>query len=163
MRPLSADHAAAVVAWRNDPANAACFLTQDRLTHDGQLAWTQKQQADRNDHTHVAELSGRPVGMVAIYGVDEAAGEAEYGRILVDRAWRRRGLGHAISAWALDLAFTRLGLKRVYAHCLAANHPIHTLIGQLGFAESARDAGTVRFEISRDRWLARTELRKEPL
>lgn len=131
--PLEPEHAASVVAWRNDPVNRARFLSDHELSVTEQLAWTEKQRLDPTDLTLVAMADQTPVAMVAIYGIDARSAQAEYGRILVDNDWRRRGVGSAVSRWVVDFAFAELGLDLVYANCLADNRPIHGLLAGLGF------------------------------
>jgi hypothetical protein len=58
--------------------------------------------------TAVVLREGVPVGMVALY--DIADGRAEYGRILVDDACRRRRVGLAISGCIVAFGFAVLKL-----------------------------------------------------
>lgn len=157
MTPLSEAHAETVVRWRNDPANRAMFFSDGELSLASQLAWTRRQRDDPLDHTYVALWGAEPVGMVAVYGVDTARRTGEYGRILVDQAWRRQGIGRAISGWITALGFQSLGLEQIHASCLAANRPIQTLLHSLGFRPvgtwrhvSGREA--VRMEVTVAEW-----------
>lgn len=151
--PLSADWAADVVRWRNDPANRCFFLGSGELTVPGQLAWTERQRRDPHDHTFIALWEQIPVGMGGIYGVDPATRSAEYGRIVVDPGWRRRGLGRAITGLLLAHGFAALDLELIFANCLRDNRPIIALLQGLAFTP----AGSWRHEAS-DRKVTRLEV-----
>lgn len=138
------------------PENRVRFLSDVALTTSMQLAWTERSRNDPTDLTCIALRNGLPAGMVALY--DIADRKAEYGRILIDDAFRRQRVGLAISGCIVAFGFSVLDLELVYANCLAQNDPILDLLGLLGFvrlgtwrhAPSGRDV--VRLEITRQAW-----------
>jgi RimJ/RimL family protein N-acetyltransferase len=158
--PLSVDHASCVVHWRNDPASRPFFLGSGDLRYDSQIVWTQRQRQDPADHTFIALWGEMPVGMTAVYGIQAGEKIAEYGRLLIDPAWRRRGIGIAITGLVLAHGFGSLGLEMIYSNCLFDNRPIHNLLQTLGFhaagrwhhAASRRDV--TRLELAATAWNA---------
>ena len=107
----SPGHADAVVRWRNDPATRLLFLSNQELTSEKQLLWMQQRSELPGDHTFIALWQGTQVGMVAIHEIDFEAPTGEYGRILIDPGWRRRGLGRALTGWVLAHGSLTCGLK----------------------------------------------------
>ena len=158
--PLSADWATDVVRWRNAPENRRFFLSGDELTLAGQLAWTERQRHDPRDHTFIALSEEASVGMVGIYGIDPGSRSAEYGRILIDPVWRRRGLGRAVTGLALAHGFAALDLDLIFANCLSDNLPILALLQELGFRPTGRwrhdalDREVTRLELPAPAWEA---------
>ncbi len=153
---IAPDHADWVVRWRMQPENRARFLSDVEITREMQLAWTERSRNDPTDLTLVALRAGAPVGMVALY--DIADGHAEYGRILVDDACRRRRVGLAISGCIVAFGFAALKVESIHANCQALNTAILGLLDQLGFvridtwrhAPSGQDV--VKLEIVRAAW-----------
>jgi RimJ/RimL family protein N-acetyltransferase len=158
--PLSADWATNIVSWRNAPENRRFFLSGGELTLPGQLAWTERQLRDRRDHTFIALRETTPVGMVGIYGIDPVSRSAEYGRILIDPGWRRRGLGRAVTSLALAHGFAALDLDLIFANCVSDNLPILALLQELGFRPTGRwrhdapDREVTRLELPAAAWEA---------
>ena len=158
MAPVASEHAATIVHWRNDPLNKSMFLSKHDFSLESQYAWIERQQRDPSDFTYVAMLDNKPVGMVAIYDIDERRRCGEYGRILVDRTRRRQGIGITISNRVLSMAFLSLGMDLIYANCFSENKPIFTLLSSLGFqptvnwrhASSQRDV--IRLEVTSSAW-----------
>lgn len=153
---IAPEHADWVVRWRMQPENRLRFLSDVEISRASQLAWTERSRLDSSDLTLVALRRGVPVGMVALYDVVD--GCAEYGRILVDDACRRRHVGLAISGCIVAFGFATLRLERIYANCLAGNEAILGLLDQLGFvrvgtwlhSHSGRDV--VKLEVDRVVW-----------
>lgn len=133
MTPLGIEHAAHIVRWRNNPINASRFLTKKIFTLDSQIKWTEQQLSNPCDHTYIAMHQGEPIGMVALYNISFEQHHAEYGRILVDDKWRRKGIGSVISHWITNMGFAELNLSHIYANCYAENIPILDLLQSLGY------------------------------
>jgi RimJ/RimL family protein N-acetyltransferase len=158
MVAVSGKHAEAIVRWRNDPENRHKFLSNTVFTVKSQLAWVEKQRGDVSDHTYVAMLNDQPIAMVSLYRIDNLLKCGEYGRIFVDQSSRRRGVGITISRWITAMGFKSLGLKMIYANCLANNKPIQTLLGELGFMPTSKwlhppsNREVIRLEATYETW-----------
>ena len=81
----------------------------------------------------VCNEEGRGIGLVCLFHIDRAVGQAEMAKLLGDPA--ARGKGHAKEATSLLLgyAFTELKLKRVYLRTAGLNIPNVRLNEKLGF------------------------------
>lgn len=77
--------------------------------------------------------TGEPVGWVDIFNVDLQNSKAELGIAIPDE--RGRGLSFRAGKEAIDLAFGKLGLRRVEARVAASNYLPRRLCSMLGFAK----------------------------
>jgi RimJ/RimL family protein N-acetyltransferase len=146
LRELRAEHLAAVVEWRNQPANRVCFFHQQPLRLDQQQEWFARYLADPTDRTFIILLEHHlPAGMLGLYHQDLARRRAEFGRLLLADAYR--GHGYAEEACRLCLDYARqLGLGEVYLEVWADNLRAIRLYQRLGFAatgQSVRDGRAV--------------------
>ncbi len=87
----------------------------------------------------IAEEDGAPVGYVLTFFHERAENPfrrrrrwCEIDQIAVDPGWRRRGIGRALMAAALDGATAR-GLRDVELFSWAFNTDAHAMFRQLGF------------------------------
>jgi len=152
LRPVSARDLDDLAAWRN--RHRACFVDSSPVTAEGQAAWHASHRGRDDDLMYVIEtLEGRPVGCVALYHLDRAAGTAEFGRLMIGSTEdQHRGYAEDACRALLEHARTRLGSGLVYLQVLAGNRAAAALYEKLGFVRDAsRDA-------TRDREGRRIEL-----
>ena len=113
LRPLTVDDAAMTLRWRmSDRAN---LLNRGATTVEDQAAWIAARPA--GEYNFVIELvSGEPVGMLSLVGVDTINRRAEPARFLIGEPDAVRGLPVAVEAMKLlyELAFDELKLHRVH-------------------------------------------------
>lgn len=102
LRPATRDDAAALLAWRNDPATRASSVATAEVSPDEHRAWLDRTLASEDRALFVAEQGGAPVGQVRLDRVGEGTFEVS---LTVAPAARGRGL-----AWAL-LAATEAPAK----------------------------------------------------
>lgn len=139
--PMSAEHTDLVVKWRNDPHVSIWFNSAGAISSEAHDAWFEKYRDNPRDYTFIITTTERvPVGMIALYNIDRALSEAEYGRLLVDPQYRGRKFGFAASCCLLDFG-RRLGLKQVYLSVKAHNHAAIMLYKDLGFVVDNRRLG----------------------
>lgn len=135
---------------RLDDANR--FLS----SRPGDLDTWRERFAHRMPSTLVIERDDRVIGDLMLKVTDgwhqaEAADgarqcEAELGWVL-DPAEAGRGYGTESVRAVIEICFTQLGLRRLVAHCFAANEPSWRLMERLGMR---REAHTVRDSLHRD-------------
>jgi RimJ/RimL family protein N-acetyltransferase len=132
-------HFERVIEWRNDAENRRCFFTQRNLTLDGQRQWYSKYLADPTDLTFIILLkTGLPVGMMALYAIDQEAGTAMMGRVLTgQKAYRRHGIATEAGGLCLDYGFNTLRLRRVALETYNWNIAAIHLYEKLGFTTEA--------------------------
>lgn len=154
LAPIAAAHTEHVLRWRNDPLVSRWFNSTGRLSREGHAQWLSKYLSDPSDYTFIIETAERrPVGMIALYHIDRAARQAEYGRLLIDPELRRRQLALAASSRLLDFAQS-LGVCRVYLTVMPDNVAAIRLYHRLGFTvdeEPSSTPGNIRMILDSQR------------
>lgn len=162
LRPMTADDTAKIVAWRNREFVRKNFIYQELFTEEGQLAWIR----DQVDTGHVAQFviclsDGREIGSVYFREIDRESGTAEYGIFIGEEDALGCGYGTQTAKAALDYAFTKLRLDKIFLRFLADNIGAAKSYRNAGFhmtdreetVETMQGARTVRFmEIERGTW-----------
>lgn len=116
LRPVTLNDAAFLVRLRTQAGGRFIHQTSPRV--EDQIAWIEAYEARPGDYYFIIEdiREGRPVGAVGIY--DVAAGEAEWGRWVVEG-----GSVAAVESALLTyrMAFEQLELAAVYCRTVADN------------------------------------------
>ncbi len=134
------------LAWRNHADSRYWFLSTDEISEDQHRAWFSRYLARSDDYVFIMEVDGRPLAQVSLYGI--AAGEAEFGRLLVDPDERGRGLAHRATQLCLRVAAEELALHRLVLEVKGDNEPALRAYHRAGFAERHRSPdGVVHMEI----------------
>ncbi|MFM7142082.1 MAG: GNAT family N-acetyltransferase [Alphaproteobacteria bacterium] len=150
LRPLAEADLPRTRAWRNRDEIRRWFRTSEPIGAAQHAAWWERHRERDDDFVWIVELSPpppppRPVGMVSLYGIDEARGEAEFGRLLVgepDAAGR--GLATEATRLVAEFAQGELGLARVHLEVAAGNATAIAVYERCGFVrESGDDAWVV--------------------
>ncbi|MDT4891094.1 MAG: hypothetical protein QOE97_129 [Pseudonocardiales bacterium] len=102
---------------------------------------TYREKRERGDFAgdadFVVTLDGDPVGRVTIFHEDRLSRHAEVGIALLPEA-RGRGAGTAALAQAVEFAFVRRNLRRLYLWVLSSNAAGIASYRKLGFVEEGR-------------------------
>lgn len=121
LRPLVGEDAELTHRWRlADPSTA---LGRNAASVEEQRNWIETRPDD--EYNYVMESkSHQPLGTLALTHVDFHNGRAESARFILGEKQAARGLPVAVEGMKLlyELAFERLGLRRVYG-TVAANNP----------------------------------------
>jgi RimJ/RimL family protein N-acetyltransferase len=155
LRPVgtcASDHEQ-IVAWRNDPDIGRWFFSAGRISLGSHLAWHARAADDPGQAYFAIDALLQPdsgaalsapllIGTVGLADIDAAAGEAEFGRLMIGPP-RFRGGGYAKEAAYLvvDHAVRCRGMKVLRAEVLASNATALGLYAGLGFAREAVRAG----------------------
>ena len=87
--------------WRNSPLNHSSFLTNNYIDMDQQKRWFENYLQKTNDIMFIVkdlEDSGKRVGMLGLYDIDNDKKRAEFGRLLIgEPSTRGKGLGLAVT------------------------------------------------------------------
>jgi RimJ/RimL family protein N-acetyltransferase len=160
LRPIELSDADFVVALRSEPRAEGLLHPISGLVAD-QVAWHQGYLLRPDDWYWIVErrLDGAPEGTVGIWGVDRAAGRAEWGR------WILRSGSPAAPESALllySLAFDLIGLSEVYCRTVATNAAVLSFHDRTGlervgnisgaFELGATRADAVQHRLLRERW-----------
>jgi RimJ/RimL family protein N-acetyltransferase len=153
-RPAEKTDAAAFHAYRRLPEVSEWL---PRLSIDEATVAERFDEDDFRSRTLVVEVDGRVVGDLFLDPSEcwaqtevkdsENTSQAEIGWAL-DPAYQGRGLALEAVTRLVELCFTDLGMRRVYATCFADNTGSWRLMEKLGMR---REAHTVKDALHRDR------------
>ena len=128
--------------WRNQDHIRKWFFHSDVITPEQHRAWFERYLQQDDDYVFVIEevaASFCPVGQVAIYHIDWAARQAEFGRLMIGEPEAAgRGLARAATGLLTDMAMDTLGLREVYLEVFADNVPALAIYTACGFQITGR-------------------------
>jgi RimJ/RimL family protein N-acetyltransferase len=137
-RPATADDAALLHAWRNEPAVRAVSRDQAIVPFEDHLTWLRAALADRDRTLLVAERAGAPVGTVRF---DRRGEEAEIS-VTVAPQVRGRGVGTRLIAETSELELAAWpALQRIVAVITADNARSRVAFERAGFTLVRSEAG----------------------
>lgn len=114
LRPATADDAAELFRWRNDPLTRRQSLSTDAIAWDTHRAWLDRVLADPERTLLIAEADGAAVGSVRCDVIREADGTRK-GVLSWQIAPERRGRGYASAMLKAAVADRRLAGLELWA------------------------------------------------
>lgn len=123
-------HAPALVIGYNDPANAALMGHAHDMTAD-EVVDHYLDMAREHAHQFLLFADGELVGDADLRGI--RGGTAEFAFMIAARQRQGRGLGTRFALMIHVLAFTTLGLRRVYASIVPHNTASRRVFEKLGY------------------------------
>ena len=164
LRPMEMADTERIVNWRNQDFVRKNFIYQDLFTEEGHLSWIRTQV----EPGHVVQFiiclqDGREIGSVYFRDIDREAGTAEYGIFIGEEDALGSGYGTAAAKEALDYAFTKLHMRKIFLRFLSDNVGAWKSYEHAGFCMADREETVmtlqgerkVRFmEIDRGMWEA---------
>jgi len=128
--------------WRNQDHIRKWFFHSDVITPEQHQAWFKRYLQQDDDYVFIIEevaATLRPVGQVAIYHIDWAARQAEFGRLMIGEPEAiGRGLARAATGLLTDMAMDTLGFREIYLEVFADNVPALTIYTACGFQITGR-------------------------
>lgn len=122
LRPMESGDTERIVNWRNREWVRRNFIYQDLFTIEGHMHWVHTQVETGHVVQFIICLSdGREIGSVYFRDIDREEGIAEYGIFIGEEDAVGCGYGTAAAKAALDYAFTRLQLNKIFLRFLADN------------------------------------------
>jgi RimJ/RimL family protein N-acetyltransferase len=138
LRAASADDAARLLRWRNDPETRRASFTEAEVRPADHERWLADTLARADRRLYVA-LAGDEE--VATARLDLEGAEAEVS-ITVAPEWRGRGLATAVLRALADEAFGRLALSRLVARVKGSNPASRAVFERAGFHRIADGGAT---------------------
>lgn len=134
LRALRKDDLALTMAWRNHPASRQWFHSDSEIAWDDHVAWFERYLERDDDYVFILTIDEIPVAQVSLY--DIAAGDAEFGRLLVDPDARGRGIGGLASRLCLQVADELMNLKSLRLEVKEDNQTAIRIYRELGFSDA---------------------------
>jgi len=130
-----ADDASLLVRWFNDAGLRQLLCRTEMVTLEQEQAYLQRLYSDCGPFAYGILPNGEtaPVGLCGLVEVHAARRTATFGIFLLEERVRRRGIGEAATRLVLDMAFNKLGLRRVVAITRFDNDAFHRLAAKIGF------------------------------
>jgi diamine N-acetyltransferase len=144
LRLLQAADLPLTLAWRNQAEIRRWFFYSERITPEQHGAWYAQYAERDDDFVFIIEEIQRlhqPVGQVALYHLDRAAGRAEFGRLMIgEPAARGQGLARAATDLLVSTALAQWDLREIYLEVYRDNLPAVAIYEACGFqAAGTRD------------------------
>lgn len=134
LKSMSYDECQKYRILRNKEDVKRWFIDKDIISEETQYAWYKKYLESDNDCMFSIYYDGIFVGGNAIYNIDFAKREAEYGRLLLSQEIvGGKGVGKIVTNLASIIAKQSIGLKRLYLEVYADNVPAIKTYKYVGF------------------------------
>lgn len=151
LRLLAEDDLPSTLAWRNQDHIRKWFFNSDVITPEQHRAWWERYRDRDDDFVFVIEETEtlqQPVGQVALYNIDWAAGTAEFGRLMIGPA-EARGLGLAQLATArlVDEALGPWRLRDVHLEVAPTNDAALAVYRACGFKVVSAKPDALRMRV----------------
>lgn len=133
LRPIARADIGLLRDWRNRLREH--FLDTREITPEAQARWFDRYLGNDNDLLFAIEThDGIPIGFVGLNDIDPAAGEAEFGRLMIgDERYAGLGLGKDAARALIDHAAKDLGLHRLVLHVKEDNARAISVYRSIGF------------------------------
>ena len=140
LRPMEISDTERIVNWRNQAFVRKNFIYQDLFTKEGHLSWIRTQVEPGHVVQFIICLSdGREIGSVYFRDIDRVKGIAEYGVFIGEEDATGCGYGTAAAKAALDYAFTKLHLRKVFLRFFSDNIGARKSYEHAGFCMTDRE------------------------
>lgn len=137
LRPLRADDAAQVLAWRNSPEVAAFMYTDGAISPEAHAAWLAAALEAEDRRYWIVELDGRGVGLANLARIDRPNRRCDWAYYLADPATRGRGAGACVEYAVIEHVFGKLGFNKLWCEVLIGNEAVWKLHQKFGFRQEA--------------------------
>lgn len=148
LRLLEEADLAMTLAWRNQDHIRTWFLHSEVISPEQHAAWFHAYRDRDDDFVFVIEEAAslhRPVGQVSLYHLDDGAGRAEFGRLMIgDAAAAGRGLAREATDCVVAAALGSWGLREIYLDVKVDNAPAIAIYKRCGFSTVASADGVQR-------------------
>lgn len=131
LRPMTTDDLDMVRTWRNHPDIARHMLNSERIHADDHAAWFARSLELPHRHLLIYSID-TPCGFVQFNAIDPKGRIAEWGFYLAPEA--PRGTGQSLGRCALNYAFDKIDLHKVFGQVLGSNQRSLRFHERLGFA-----------------------------
>ncbi|HAN10434.1 MAG TPA: N-acetyltransferase [Clostridiales bacterium] len=136
LRPLNENDLETLMNWRNKDKIREWFLNNRVITKEEQIVWFERYISNNDDMMFIIEDTtlNLPIGVVALYNIDNTRNIAEFGRLMIgEEIARGKSIGYKASKLICHFAFSTLNMNEVYLSVLANNTPAINIYEKVGF------------------------------
>ena len=131
LRPISSGDVGFLLQLRNE--NHEWFFGSKEIERQEHLEWFRRYVEDWWDVMFVISADGTDIGTIALYDIDTRRKEAEVGRIIIDKAYRRKGYAAASLKLVIDHGQELFGIEHFRLSFTLGNVAALNLYKKLGF------------------------------
>jgi len=138
MRPLKDEDVELIRQWRNNHRDS--FFDASEITKEMQRAWYQRyKETDGKDQMFIMCLKdGTAIGQVAIYNINVADRNADFGRFLLLEEYRGHGYAEECVKGMMEYCFETLRLYKVKIQVHLDNIDAIAIYARSGFKTTTR-------------------------
>lgn len=158
LRPLEGEDLERMRILRN--RNRHFFVSSDEITEEAQQRWYEAYLIRENDYMFSIFYRELWVGVVSLYAVNLKCGQAEFGRLMIDReAAGVGGLGVDTTRTACKIAFEQLNIQTVILEVYADNAAAQITYLKAGFIPEGMTCDAAGQKMVQMRWKKELEKR----
>lgn len=120
-----------MLEWRNSPGVRENMYTRHVISVEEHQTWWARTQTREDQFYFMYETAGDPTGIVAFIGLDKINQNSSW--VFYASPNAPNGTGSKMEFLALDHAFLKLGLHKLYCEVLAFNSSVIKLHQKFGF------------------------------
>ena len=165
LRELEEQDTANIVRWRNADDVRCNLFTQTLLTEEQHLQYYHSVVKTGCCKQYIIVLKETPpvdIGTVFLKNINMDLEQAEFGIFIGEPHGRGNKLSYPATYAILQIAFEKIGLRRVYLSVVEDNLPAMTTYRRIGFREYDREQGgflrddrcvdIIHMEITKEEW-----------
>ena len=131
IRPVNIDDAKLILNWRNQDFVRVNMYNNHIISYDEHMKWFNKMLNDKSSKYFIYEREQEPIGVISFYEINLETKKASWAFYLGDEKFR--GAGVEMEQLALDYAFSKLGLYKLYCEVLSFNSSVIEFHKKFGF------------------------------
>jgi len=144
-RDVSADDFDSISNLRNDKNNSKYFLSQQKISLKCHKKFIEILN-NSSDVYFIVNYNNIDIGTVSLYNVDKKNKICEFGRLLIDKKYRGKGIGNKILNKMLIHAKDNMNLNTIYLHVLKFNKKAINLYKKYNFVIKKDDNNILYME-----------------
>jgi RimJ/RimL family protein N-acetyltransferase len=154
LRHLGEADAARVAAWMSRKRLPETISVLNREHYRRRVTWRALSQPHRTRHIFMIMHGSTPIGLSAIYNLNENDRSAFTGTIIFNQKYQGQGYGYASKILQNKFAFETLNLDVTYARVPTSNTKLQEGLKTFGYAEvpEPRTAEETVFALTRTAW-----------
>lgn len=124
-KPVELTDSKLILKWRNSPEIKKNFIIQEDITEEENRNWFENyvSKGKSVQFIIITKVGNAPIGSVYYSHINDEKKSAEYGIFLGENEAVGRGFGKEVVKWAVNYAFTEMGMLYLYLRVFEDNVP----------------------------------------